>query len=104
NVDLTYRLYDFGRPRELHLEQAVGTCRPEPYVAAFQSYEREPGRRILAEGGKFVLERWAGERSLSFTARREAPFWLIPLSGDTRVDGNSLEPGDVWLVVGEAAL
>lgn len=30
-VDLTYRLYDYGRPRELHLEQAADVVKARPH-------------------------------------------------------------------------
>src|SRR5690606_8536157 len=63
NMDVTYRLYDFGRPRELHLDEAVGAARSAPYIRPFQPYEKAPGRTILSEGGKFVLERVQGPRT-----------------------------------------
>ena len=31
NSDVTYRLYDYGRPRELHLDDGVAVARPEPF-------------------------------------------------------------------------
>ena len=30
-VDLTYRLYDYGRPRELHLDEAADVVEPRPH-------------------------------------------------------------------------
>jgi mannose-6-phosphate isomerase len=100
NVDATYRLYDFGRPRELHLDQALAVASAAPYRRPFEPYEKEQGRTILAEGGKFVLERWTGARSATLEAAPDAPFWLIPLAGRCRVGGSELEPGTVWLVDG----
>ncbi|MGC7532480.1 hypothetical protein ACPWML_26035, partial [Pandoraea pneumonica] len=35
NVDVTYRLYDYGSNRELHLDEAVEAARPAPYEAPF---------------------------------------------------------------------
>lgn len=32
NNDVTYRLYDYGRPRELHLDQGVAVSVAEPYT------------------------------------------------------------------------
>ena len=32
--DVTYRLYDYGRPRELHLDEAVAAAQAEPYDLA----------------------------------------------------------------------
>ena len=98
NIDLTYRLYDYGRPRELHLDDAIEAARPEPYVAPFAPYELTPGREILVDGPAFVLERWtvaAGGR-LAATAAR--PVWMIPVSGGGLIDGEPLAAPAVWMV------
>ena len=63
NVDLTYRLYDYGSDRELHLDKGVEAADPVPYVAAYKPHEIAPGRddpgrraqvraRTLAQGGQ----------------------------------------------------
>jgi mannose-6-phosphate isomerase len=103
NVDLTYRLYDYGRPRELHLDDGIAVSDPVPYVAPHIPREIAPGRTILAEGPAFVLERWdmAGEGRLEGDGR---PIWLVPLTGGGAVDGEVFEAGGVWLVEDGAAL
>jgi mannose-6-phosphate isomerase len=104
NVDLTYRLYDYGSDRELHLDDGVAVSNPVPYVATHLPMEAEAGRTVLADGPKFVLERWArsGDGTLRVAAGR--PVWLIPLAGGGTVDGTPLEAGGVWLAEGEVAL
>jgi len=103
NVDLTYRLYDYGSDRELHLDAGVEAADPVPYIAAYKAHEIAPGREILADGPKFVLERWreAGSGTLRSDGR---PLWLIPLSGKGEIDGGPFEAGGVWLAEGETAL
>ncbi|MDB5689007.1 MAG: phosphomannose isomerase-like protein [Sphingomonas bacterium] len=98
NVDLTYRLYDYGSARELHLEDGVAVSEPVPYVAAFVPMEAAAGRTILADGPAFVMERWtkSGEGTLKVQPGR--PIWLVPLSGSGTVDGQTLEAGGVWMV------
>lgn len=103
NVDLTYRLYDYGSARELHLKDGVAASNPVPYVAVFKPYEAEAGREILADGPKFVLERWQGARS-SALAGDGRPLWLVPLSGKGTIDGDTLDAGSAWLVKDGAAL
>ncbi len=97
NVDLTYRLYDYGRPRELHLEEGIGVSNSVPYVAPHFPREIATGRTVLADGPAFVLERWklAGEGRLSGDGR---PIWLVPLAGAGAIDGARFEAGGVWLV------
>ena len=103
NVDLTYRLYDYGSGRELHLDDGVAVSNPVPYVATHKPREMSPGRTLLAEGPKFVLERWshAGEAPL---AAGDKPLWLIPMAGGGTVDGGALEAGGVWMVDGTVPL
>src|SRR3546814_9388292 len=40
NVDVTYRLYDYGRPRELHLEDGMVASKAEPYALPAHSAPR----------------------------------------------------------------
>ena len=103
NVDLTYRLYDYGSGRELHLDEGVAVSNPVPYVAPYKPHEISTGREILADGPKFVLERWrnAGSGTLRSDGR---PIWLIPLSGQGTIDGGAFAAGGVWLVQDETAL
>lgn len=100
NVDLTYRLYDYGRSRELHLEEGVAVADPRPYEAPFEPYDAAPGRRILADGPAFVLERWSATMQGRIDMSR--PLWLIPLSGGGTIDGKPLYAGTAWLVEGGA--
>ncbi len=97
NVDCTYRLYDYGRDRELQVEAAVAAARPEPY-SGLPGREAEPGREILCEGGAFVVERWTRAAGGRLAGEVERPVWLIPLSGGGLIDGQALEPPSVWLV------
>ena len=99
NADVTYRLYDYGRPRELHLEEAVAAAHPVPW----REPDR-PGEPILAKGGKFTLERRRGPHSSGLDASPARPAWLIPLQGGGSVDGAVLEAGEVWLVEGRVSL
>jgi len=96
-VDLTYRLYDYGRPRELHLDEGVAVSDPVPYVAPFVPLEAEKGRLILADGPAFVLEHWArsGNGWLKGDGRK---LWLVPVKGAGTIDGKPLQPGSAWLV------
>ncbi|HEV2746385.1 MAG TPA: class I mannose-6-phosphate isomerase [Allosphingosinicella sp.] len=103
NVDLTYRLYDYGRPRELHLEAGIAVAKPAPYEPPFEPREQRPGRLILAEGA-FVLERWSGAAAGRLQAGEALPVWLIPVAGEAKIDGADLKPGTAWVVEGPAEL
>ncbi|MDT9598157.1 class I mannose-6-phosphate isomerase [Sphingosinicella rhizophila] len=98
NVDLTYRLYDYGRPRPLQLDEAIEAARPEPFRAPFQPYRHGPGRQILAEGPAFVVERWTEAAGGQLAGEAKRPVWLIPVAGSGLIDDEPLAPPEVWLV------
>ena len=81
NVDLTYRLYDFGRGRALHLAQALGAIKPENRIDRFPRRPGQSGRMVLVEGPKFAVERLACDCTSRLPASASQPFWLIPLHG-----------------------
>jgi mannose-6-phosphate isomerase len=94
HLDLTYRLYDYGRPRELHLDEAVAVADPAPWTPSYRPAEASPGRNILAAGGAFVLERWT--RAEGIAAHVPDGTMLVPLAGD--------DAGSVWAADGPVEL
>jgi mannose-6-phosphate isomerase len=102
NVDLTYRLFDYGRPRELHLEDGIAVSDPVPFVVPVDDGDVAPGRRVLASTEKFRLERWSW--SGTRVARLEADGWLIPVCGSGTLDGAVFVAGECWMVEGGAEI
>ena len=97
NVDLTYRLYDYGRPRALHLEAGVAVADPVPFVPlptpAPAPTPASHDRTILAEGPKFVIERWrAGHRIV--TLPEGTTGWFVPIAGEGVADGVAWKAGE----------
>jgi mannose-6-phosphate isomerase len=104
NVDLTYRLYDYGRPRELHLDAGIAVTDALPFAVEDQTLDLGDGRKILCENGKFVLERWHWSGTRSLTPPNTSPGWLIPITGSGHVDGHKFSAGECWLIEGEMPL
>lgn len=104
NVDLTYRLYDYGRPRELHLEAGIAVSDPAPYVVPPIPGDAGDGRTILCEGGKFVLERWSWSDVRTVALPAGVPGWLVPVTGSGTIDGAAFAAGECWLVDGTTAI
>lgn len=104
NIDLTYRLYDYGRPRDLHLDDAVAVAVLDRWTAPDAPGEITPGRTILAAGRKLVLEQWVGVCTGTLSQPASGPIWLIPLEGSGSIDGDPLEPGGVWLSSGQSSI
>jgi mannose-6-phosphate isomerase len=59
-VDLTYRLFDHGRPRELHLEEAVEVVRPQPHHNALDT-NVDGASKLLVDGPHFGVAWCVGE-------------------------------------------
>jgi mannose-6-phosphate isomerase len=101
NSDITFRLYDYGRDRELHLDEALAVATPGPFGEPEAPVEIAPGRVRLAGGRAFQLERWTG---VGMVPAPSGPAWIIPIEQGGSLDGEPLEPGEVWLVDGSATL
>lgn len=104
NVDLTYRLYDYGRPRELHLTDGVAVSDAVPFAVEDRSVAVAPGRTILCEGGKFVLERWSWDGARTVALPADRPGLFVPVAGSGTIDGAAWDAGECWAVDGGAAI
>lgn len=103
NSDTTYRLYDYGRPRELHLDDGVAVAELTPYVAPDAPGRVADDRTILVEGPKFVLERWpAGRKQL--TLPEGVNGWIVPITGEGAADGVGFTAGECVLVSGDTEI
>ncbi len=92
NADVTYRLYDYGRPRALHLEDGVQVSRPEPFPEELTQHLSGNEERTLVDGPHFVL-RLATSDTLQDRMR-----WVIPIEGEVRSGAERAMPGDCLLV------
>jgi mannose-6-phosphate isomerase len=96
NVDLTYRLYDYGRPRPLQLEEGVAASLPRPFTHRPVSCVSDR-HEILVVGPKFVIERLRGPIVEQIGASPTDPVWLMPIAGDCAIGAAGMDPGSVWL-------
>ncbi len=97
NNDITYRLYDYGRPRELHLDESLAVAKGEPVDPAQWGHLPEQGHVTLADGPWFRLDRVDGQPDAQLTAAYSGPLLVIPLKGDFQIKGESLSPGECGL-------
>lgn len=51
-IDLTYRLFDYGRPRELHLEEAADVVQPRPHHNPLDTHVNGSSK-LLVDGPYF---------------------------------------------------
>jgi len=98
NSDITYRLYDYGRPRELHLDDGMAVARGEPYADQWHRHLPERGEEALVTGPLFRLDRIDGPPSeVLRPVYAGAPLLVVPRSVGISVGG-------VDVAVGECAL
>lgn len=105
NSDTTYRLYDYGRPRELHLEDGVAVSRLVPYVRNLTEAPLGSEIRLIGDDeAPFSLDlvHWTADQSLSLPDGK--PLWFTPLSGAGTVNGLAWEKGDCLLLEGDCAI
>ena len=103
NSETTYRLYDYGRPRELHLEDGIAVSDPRPYAPYPSPGRIDDDRTILVDGPKFVLERLAGgARTIALPGGVTA--WLIPVAGKGTVDGVAFAAGECLALTGSVQI
>ncbi len=96
NVDLTYRLYDYGRPRPLQLDESIAAAVAGPFVHAMV-HAIGPARDELVAAPKFTIERLAGAADHYVTAGATEPVWLMPVTPGCSSGDTALAVGTVWL-------
>lgn len=105
NSDITYRLYDYGRPRELHLDEGVAVALGQPHPPALRTSLPEAGGAQLVEGPLFRLDRVDGAVSSAVAGRyADAPVLVIPLNAAVMVDGEMIAAGECGLAASLAGV
>lgn len=94
NTDITYRLFDYGRPRDLHLDQALA-------VASGEVYRDELHRRIdpaadvcLIDGPHFRVDQLVAEPGDELRRAHLGSCQILPLAGSVTIDGAAIAPGE----------
>lgn len=95
NSDLTFRLYDYGRSRQLHLDEGLMVARAEPYPDQLHRHLPDRGEVCLVEGPHFRLDRLDGPPSTGVVERYGGkPLLVVPLSGELVISGARVVPGN----------
>ena len=100
--DITFRMYDYGRPRELHVEQALGVMKARTAAGKVRPKTMDGFVRLI-EQKYFVVDRYdvaAGGEVVVPTGGR--PGCLVGLSGVAAVIGGP--EGQVELMPGRAVV
>ena len=97
NSDITYRLYDYGRPRELHVEEGVAVALRKPYPLEHHRRLAATGGASLVSGPYFRLDRIDGRPDPETMGRYAGPLFVVPLNCSLSVAGEAVAPGQCAL-------
>jgi mannose-6-phosphate isomerase len=100
NCDLTYRMFDYGRPRELHIEKSLEATRLVTRAGKIPPVALQD-RTVLIDVEYFRVERLVvsgGRRSETLPAAAESTHglsYLFAAAGSARLVGDGFEPVDL---------
>ena len=91
NSDVTYRLYEYGRPRELHLDDAVEVADRRGYPVGLAQHVGANDDRTLVKRPFLLVH----TRHDALSARRR---WVLPLDGEVRSRDDIAAGGECLLL------
>lgn len=94
NADVTYRLYDYGRPRELHLDDGVAVADARPYADARATRVDFAEDRLLVDGPVFRVMLGGDQCDLAGSGAT----LILPLAGRAFAGATSAGAGDCLAV------
>ena len=100
NSDLTYRMYDYGRPRELHIEKSLEAARLTTHAGKIPPRPLSD-RTILIDVDYFRVERIpvAGSRSSASLPANDEPShglsYLFAAGGSAEITSEGFEPIEI---------
>jgi mannose-6-phosphate isomerase len=98
NSDVTYRLWDYGRPREIHVEKAIPIADLGVHPGASEPLQLSPGCAQLVRAKQFVTELIDAPR---FVAEPQESQMAICIEGHGVIGGEEVHAGEVWLLPDE---
>jgi mannose-6-phosphate isomerase len=101
NSDVTYRLWDYGRPREIHVEKAVPISDLGVHPGASRGVPVGEGREEVVRCRHFVTELVRLDAGASFQPPAEKCQLWICLEGNAKIGTEACQAGEVWLLPDE---
>jgi len=103
NSDATFRIFDYGRGRELHVDAAVAVATTAPMDVQIAPKRLTDARTLLIASDFFVLERIALPARSAWDLSVAEETWLLVLEGDVRVERMSGAVGDAFYLAADQA-
>jgi len=93
NTDITYRLYDYGRPRALHLDQGVAVSNARPYDDSRNGNIANDSYKKLVSGPYFDLH-YCKSAQATQPLKNGQESWVIPIGGKVKINNMIFDIGD----------
>ena len=105
NSDITYRLYDYQRPRDLHLDDGIAAANLEAWRHPGASVETPlpDGWTRLAECPHFTTDSRQINGEFRYQPDRTRSELLICIGGSGLLNGEPFSAGAVWIVPKDSA-
>jgi mannose-6-phosphate isomerase len=101
--DATFRLFDYGRRRELHEDSAVAVSDAGPIQNQISPRRLTVARTVLIESQHFVLERIDLPANSRWALNADLETWLLVLGGDARIGPTQASVGATIFVEADHA-
>jgi mannose-6-phosphate isomerase len=94
NSDTTYRLYDYGRPRELHIEEGLAAMREKTGAGKVARVDAGEGAAHLVCAPCFIVDKHVIRKSKQFTASKgtSSAQILVALDGCGVIEIDGVKP------------
>ncbi|MDX3967654.1 MAG: class I mannose-6-phosphate isomerase [Bradyrhizobium sp.] len=96
--DTTFRLFDFGRCRELHEDDAVAASDAGPLRVQSAPWRLADARRILVASPQFVLERIDLQPNSHWALDTDRETWILVIEGKGRIGRTNATMGDAIFI------
>lgn len=92
--DVTFRLFDYGRKRELHVDDGVAVAHAGPSQPQPEPHRLGASRTVLIANRYFVLERVTLPPDTTRVLNAASETWILGLEGDATVGSTSVSIGE----------
>jgi len=96
--DATFRLFDYGRQRELHEDCAVAVSNAWPVQSQFGPRSLTAARTVLIASQHFVLERVDLPANSNWALNAEQETWILVIEGNGRIGLTDTAVGDAIFI------
>lgn len=101
--DTTFRLFDHGRARELHIEQGVAVAHAGPAKGTAPARRLSDARTALVANPFFVFERIDLPAGSLWDLDARCETWLAAIAGDARIGAFEIGVGQGCFIEAQAA-